>query len=1018
MKSKVTWILLLLSVLTFQFSFAQTKIVSGVVTSKDYGDPIPGATVMVEGTTRGVDTDENGKYSINAAQGDKLIVQYLGFVTYKATVGTSSVLNIALVEEESEELIGIVIDTYRTVAKPKSNVAASTVTSETIEGRPNASFVQTLQAQVPGLNIATGSGQPGSNNTTVILRGIGSINGNVEPLFVIDGVPMGSDNFRSINPNDIENISVLKDAGATSIYGNRGANGVIVVTTKGGSFDQDLSIKYVGSSGVSVLQKNKYDMMTGSEMRAFEREAFQLTGGDLGNNWSNAAIRNSPNQNWLDHFFRPAISQNHTLSLSSGSKNLSSFTSIGYADQEGVLQNTDLKRFNFRSNMNGKSKDNRLTYGTNLTANFSRSNLATNLGTGAVNQNYVLGGVQGLPYMTPADYPGSGAGMIDLYLVTPDDLKLTPLLLMDKMKYFKLKQEEFKFIAQGNINYKLTDSFTIGTSIGTDYTTINQSSYDNPASFNAIIFGSLSTGQEYNGDRGEIYERTFSVNSTSYLKWAESFGKHTLNAGVFLEYLKADFKSNSLTQNGLDPLFSGPGAGTGWIADNNSNDFYVPNISGSRLKSGLFSYFGTVDYDFDSKYGVGVTVRRDASYRFAQSNRWGTFYSVSARWNISNENFMAESVINDLKLRGSYGTAGNQDVLGTGLFGASNLYSTLYGVGTGYNNSPSLIYTQLPNRGLKWETITQANIGVDFGIWSSRLRGTIDVYEKTTSDLYQSKPISAINGATTIAANVGSMRNRGVELLLAADIVKNDNFKFTLNVNGAYNKNELVDLPTDNGVVWSGGDVVLREGDIINQYYLVPYIGVNPANGNLLFMDKNGNPTEAPTNDDRRFTNKSQVPVYQGGFGFDTDYKGFFLTTQFSFALKAYRYDGDYSSFVDPSDLGLFNKSNDIKDVWTPNNQNASMPSLTANNRFYDSFSDRFIKDASYVRLRYVTLGYNFPAKNLAPLKLSSLRIYAQAENLYTWTKWKGFDAESNRISDYSNYPTPKTISFGIEVQF
>lgn len=1022
MKSKFTWILLLLTVLTFQFTYAQTKVVTGVVTTKDDGVPIPGATILVENTDRGVDTDENGRYSIKAAQGEKLVVHYVGFVTTKATVGASSVLNFSLSLDESTMMDDVVIDVYRTTSKPKSSVAASTVTSKTIEGRPNASFVQTLQAQVPGLNISTGSGQPGSSNTTVILRGIGSINGNVEPLFVIDGVPMGSANFRSINPNDIENITVLKDAGATSIYGNRGANGVIVVTTKGGSFNQDLTIKYVGSTGFSTLQKNDYGIMTGSELRAFEKAAFTSTNQAVGRNWSANQIKNSPNTDWLDYFFRTAVSQSHTLSFTSGSKTLSSFTSVGYLDQEGILNTTGLKRFNFRSNLNGKSKDDRLTYGTNITANFSRSNVASSLGTGGVNQNYVLGALQGLPYLSPEDYPGTGKGLLDMYVASGGDLSLTPLMLMDKLKYFTYGQDEFKFIAQGNINYKLTPTLTAGTSVGVDYTTVNSSIYQDPYSFNSEMFGTFSTEQKYNGTQDEAYSRTFSFNSTSYLKWGKTFGLHDVKVGAYLEYLKAHYKYNSLTQDGMQPYFSAPGGGTGWVAPavdfGDKTRYYIPEISGSRLNSGLFSYFGSVDYDYDSRYGVGVTVRRDASFRFADSNRWGTFYSVSARWNINEEKFMENAVVNELKLRGSYGTAGNQDITGSGLFGASNLYSTLYGSGTGYNGEPSLILTQLPNPELKWETITQANIGVDFGVWGSRLRGSLDVYQKQTDDLYQTRPLSAINGATGISANIGSMRNRGIELLIAGDVIKTDNLKLTLNANGSYNKNELVKLPGETGIVWNGGLTTMREGDIYGQYYLVPYIGVNPDNGNLWFMDKDGNPTEAPTDADRRYTGKSSIPVYQGGFGFDVDYKGFFVTTQFSYALKAYRFDYDLLGFQDPSDITIFNKSTDLYNAWTPTNRNTDIPSLTAENFSYQSNSDRYIKDASYVRLRYITLGYNFPAKNLAPLRLSSLRVYAQAENLLTWTKWRGFDAESNRPNDQSQYPTPKTFSFGVEVQF
>lgn len=1016
MKSKFTWILLLLAVFTFQFTFAQTKVVTGIVTSKDYGDPIPAATIMVEGTTRGVDTDENGKYSINANQGDKLIVHLLGFKTQKATVGASNVLNFSLVADEDETLGEIIIDMYRSTSKPKSASAISTVSAKTIEGRPNASFVQTLQAQVPGLNISTGSGQPGSSNTSVILRGLGSINGNTEPLFVIDGVPMGSANFRSINPNDIEKIDVLKDAGATSIYGNRGANGVIVVTTKGANFNSNLQIKYVGTTGVSTIQNNKYNLMGGAELMNFEKaNGFS--------NYSNSAIKNAVNTDWLKVFFRTAISQNHTLSFTSGSKNLASFTSVGYTDQEGTLKNTDLKRFNFRSNINGKNDDGRLTYGTNVTANFSKSNLATSLGTGGVNQNYVLGALNSVPYINPDTYNGDYNSILSA-LGTPllggSLLKATPLMLLDKMKWFTNRQDEFKAIAQGNVNYKLTDDLSIGTTLGVDYTTINQNTYEAPQSFNAWYFSPDRNNPDvYIGSTTDINQRTVSFNSLTNLKWNKTFNeKHEVRAGVFVEYLKAHYKSSGLTQEGLDPYFSVPGAGTGWISDNSSNDYYVPSVSMSTATSGLFSYFANASYDYDTRYGVEASIRRDASFRFSDSNRWGTFYSVSARWNISNEKFMENSGFDDLKLRASYGTAGNQDITGSGLFGGASLFRELYAVGGGYNNVPSLGLTNLANPFLKWETVEQANVGLDFVFWKSRFRGSLDVYQKTTNDLYQSQPISAIYGTSSIFANIGSMRNRGVELIIAADVVKNDNLKVTLNANGSYNKNEITKLPGTSGEVWNGGLSIMREGDIYGQLYVVEYAGVNPANGNLWFYDKDGNMTETPTDADRKYTGKSSIPVYQGGFGFDLDYKGFFLTTQFSYALKAYRYDYDYAGFLGTDDIGTFNKSRDLVDSWTPTNTNAQYPSLHNTNEFYQNISDRHVYDASYVRLRYITLGYNFSAKNLLPLKISSLRIFAQAENLYTWTKWKGFDAESNRGNDQAQYPTPKTISFGVEVQF
>lgn len=1021
MRSKFTWILTLLFAFVVQSGFAQEqKKITGVVKT-EYGDPIPGVSVLLVGTNQGAETNLEGNYTLNVKKGDKVKVVYQGFKAVTVTVSDSNVLNVTLIEDDAVDLETVVVDTYRTVSKPKSNVAATTVTSKTIEGRPNASFVQTLQGQIPGLNISTGSGQPGDSNTTVILRGIGSINGSVEPLYVIDGVPMSTANFRSINPNDIESITVLKDAGATSIYGNRGANGVINVTTKRASFEQDLQIKYVGTVGVSSLQKHKYDLMDGAELMRFENQTQKNT-----SRWTQKQINDASNTNWMDVFFRDAIIQNHTLTFSSGSKNLSQFTSVGFTNHEGTLQHTDLKRFNFRSNLNGKSSDNRLTYNTNLTANYSRSNRAVNLGTGAINYNPIIGAMKGVPYFYPEQYVKGDSynSLLAVYSQPHRNnanlVKLAPLLILDQLDNFRNYSDEFKMIASGGLNYDLGKGFSAGTNLGVDYTEIVGTTFESPYAFNSKLFAEQD--QEYMGFEDDARSRRVSFTSTTNLKWTKTFNdKHELRAGAYLEYLKGHFSSSSLRQNGLDPYFSGPGFGTGWIGDTEDNDYYVPEISKSTAEAGLFSYFGTVDYDYDSKYGVGVTLRRDASFRFSENNRWGTFWSASARWNINREDFMENSIFDELKLRGSYGTAGNQDILGTGLFGGASLFRETYSLtGSSYNDQPSIYLSGIPNPNLQWETIEQANIGIDFGIWNNRFRGSVDVYQKTTKDLYQSRPMSAIHGASSISDNIGSMRNRGVELLLQGDVVRNENLRITLNANGSVNKNEFVELAgaDDNGVVWNGGLNVMRQGDMYGQYYLVKYAGVNPDNGNLLFFDKDGKTTERYTDADRQFTGKSMIPKYQGGFGLDLDYKGWFLSSSFTFVQDIWRFDYDYSGLTDPNSIGLWNMSRDMYDYWTTENRNASMPSVRASNLPYQNNSDKNLRDASYVRLRYLSLGYNFKKKDLDFMKLSGLRVYGQAENLMTWTKWKGWDAESNRGADQSQYPTPKTISFGVEVQF
>lgn len=1018
MKSKFTWFFTMVLVMFVQIGFAQTKQVSGIVKDTD-GFPLEGVSVEIVGTSEGISTDEDGAYKLNVKVGDKISVSMLGYKTQVMTVGTSTVLNVTLpYDDEGEELGGIVIDSYRTIASEKSNTASSVVSSKTIEGRPNASFLQTLQGQVPGLNISTGSGQPGSSNTSVILRGIGSINGNVEPLYVVDGVQMNGTNFRSINPNDIENVTVLKDAGATSIYGNRGANGVIVVTTKRANFEQDLQIKYVGQTSVSTVQKHKYNLMNSQELMAFQKELGMA-------NWSDQQIKGAVNSNWLDHFFRQGIGQSHTLSFASGSSNLGQFTSIGFNQQEGIIRNTDLKRFNFRNNLNGRSKDKRLTFSTGINFNYSRSNEAFSLGRGLIYFNPVVMALMGLPYVDIANYdPNDPFGSIRKASGPNDEFqRQAPLIIEDNLRSSKFYTDEIKAILNGSLNYELGRNFSTGVTLGVDYTDTRGLQYESPKSFLSQLRAEYDE-KEYDGNEISSFGRVVSFNPIANLKWGKEFeGGHELRVGAYTEYLRAFSNSARMSREGLAMNFSYPNSGIGEIQDNEANDHYVPTTSKSAAKSGLFSYLASLDYDYNTRYGFSATVRRDASFRFSEVNRWGTFWSVSGRWNLDREDFLKNSeTVSALKFRASYGTAGNQDILGTGLFGAASMFRTRYSLsGANYMGMPSIYLSGIPNVNLRWETIAQANVGVDFGLWNNRLRGTVDVYQKTTNDLFQSRPVSAIHATTSINDNIGSMRNRGVELILAGDVVRKENLRITLNANGSYNKNQIIKLasPDDRGAVWGGGLQVLREGDSYGQWYLVKYAGVDPKDGNLLFYDKDGNKVQTFTDKDRVFTGKSTVPVYQGSFGLDAEYKGWFVNANFTFVKDIWRMDYDYSNIIDFSDAMNYNKSADLLgNYWTTEGQDALFPRLEASNAAYDSMSDRDLRDASYLRLRYLSVGYNFQPKDLIHLKLQGLRIFAQAENLKTWTKWKGWDAESNRASDAFQYPTPKTVSFGVEVSF
>ena len=1013
MKSMFTWISTLFFAFAVQAGFAQQKKVTGVVRTQD-GDPIPGASVLLVGTDKGTETDLDGTYTLNLEAGDKIKVVFPGYKEVTVTVTGSNVLNVALPEEDwTEELDAIVVDTYRTTTKEENATATSSVTSKTIEGRPNASIMQTLQGQVPGLNIMTGSGQPGATSE-VTLRGLGSINGSTQPLYVIDGIPMSSNRFRSLNPNEIERVDILKDAGATAIYGNRGANGVIVITTKRGSFDADLSIRYIGTTGVSAIQENHYNLMNTSQYDEFLRVGRGYYPG-IGS--ALTADQKAINTDWVDVFFTNPLNQSHTVTFSGGSKNLSSFTSVGYSEFGGILKGTDLKRFSVRSNLDGKNNSGRLTYGTTFNVNYSKSNQENAAGTNGVNQNYFLGAFGSLPYLSPDAY-SNGYNLAQDYfggrIGTSDG---TPLMLLDKRKTSGFGQNEFKMLVNGNISYQLNDHFKVSNQTGVDYQTIDQNAWTRPDAFNEYLFA--VDGQDYRGFVSNIFEERMVFNTNTNLRYEQKFNDvHKVSAGVFMEYQKAHFRSKSVSKTGFNPIFWSDGGTTGWIDGAENYQLYAPEAGLARMDAGLFSYFGTASYDYDSRYGIDATIRRDASFRFTADNRWGTFWSVAGRWNINNEKFMDNSVFNTLKLRGSYGKSGNQDILNTGVFDAAHLYDTRYASAIGYNAETGLALAGLPNRNLQWEVITQANVGVDFGVWNDRLRGSVDVYQKKTDDLYLDNPLSAINGAATLNANFGTMKNEGVEVNVAGDLIRKEDTRLTLRFVGAYNKNTVVDIPNDGGEYWDGSLVGYREGHMVNEFFMAEYLGINPDNGNMLFRSKDGGVTEEPTDADYQWLDKSYMPKMQGSVGLDVEHKGWFLTANFTYALDAWRYDNDYFFYTAPGSIKSHNLTNDMRDFWTETNRDASFPALAGSNFAYAGGSSFYLQDASYLRLRYLTIGYNFKKKDLDFMKLSGLRVYAQAENVYTWSKWRGWDAESSRAVDYGQYPTPKTFSVGVEVQF
>jgi len=999
MKTKFNGILTLLLAFVVQLTFAQEKTISGTVVDET-NMPLPGATVIIKGTTTGASTDFDGKYSITANTGDQLIFSYVGYATKNATVGTQNSINIALELDDSldEVIIEAAYDIKKT--KPLVNSAIQVVDSKTIEGRPNTSAIQTLQGQLAGVNITTSTGQPGSTSN-IVIRGISNVSGNSEPLFIIDGVASSQSAFKSINASDIDFMSVLKDAGATAIYGNRATNGVFIVKTKGGKYNSDFKVDYSVNTSIATLQKSDYNLMDSKQQLELEREYGVGRGVGLGDAEIGAIARYA-NTDWSKEFFQEAITHNHTLNLTSGGEQVKSFTSLGYTEQEGILKGSGLKRFTFRNNLNGKSKNENFKYGTNLSMSYVKNEIVTSVGTGGVNQNFILGAYKGLPYMSPTEYiPGDGGNIVASFANSP-------LMLLDKLNQFTNFDEEVRVLGGLSGSLKLTKTLTANSRFGTDYSSTSTTRGDGPNSFNSQFFA--ETGNITPGFQSQSSIRILSYNVVNSINFNKTFNeKHTLTGGVYAEYIKEHYKQFGFVNNGLDEKTWSIGDGSGFVDDNSANDFFANTVSAQILTKGLFSYFATADYDFKNKYGIAATLRRDASSRFKDTNKWGTFFSASARWNIDQENFMQNTKFNLLKLRGSYGETGS-DKFAT-RFGNLNSTKELYATGTGYGGANSIFFAQAKNTTLKWEVTTQTNIGLDFGVYNNKLSGTFDVYNKETEGVLQGIAVAPTSGVTTLDVNNGTIINKGAELTLNYKLLKNrDGLNITLNANGSYNKATEEDSQ----------DSTVENGGKLFQSYVVRYAGVNPANGNLLFYDINGQITETPDADkDRVYTDKNRLPDYQGGFGFDAEYKGFFLTTQFNYAIGVDRFDYDYDDLLDTGSIGSFRTSNDLANAWTPTNTITNIPSLNATNlnTLSASESDRFLQDADYLRMRFVSLGYNFDKDVLKKLKLSTLRLFVNGENLLTFSKWRGYDAEGLG-STQSDYPTPRIFSAGLEIGF
>jgi TonB-linked SusC/RagA family outer membrane protein len=1044
MKLKINGLLTLVLALVVQIGFAQTKTVTGTVTDQD-GLPLPGVNILIKGENSGTQTDFDGNYSVTASSDQTLIFRYVGFKTQNIKIGNKSLIDVRL-SIESGELDEVVVTAYSGILKDSEITSAvSTVKGEAIEQVPIASLDQLLQGNVAGANVRVGSGQPGQAGQ-IIIRGRTSINGSTDPLYVVDGVPVDADNFRNINTNDISGISVLKDAAGTAIYGNRGAAGVIVVTTKGGKRNSALKVQYRSLFGESVLPESNVEVMNSRQFLNYQRNL--LPGNQFGDGLSQEEsdlLAAQNNTNWADIILRKGRTESHQLTLTSGGENLSSYTSMQYFEQEGTTLRSKLQRFSLRNNIEGGSDN--FTYSNNINVSYSKNDFIVDAtrgtNTGGQLDNAFIVPFLGLPYLNPLNADGSlnTFGTRRSGALNPDGsvnvqgangFQNTPFLALNTAAENTDRENELRIITNTRLNYKISDNFSVGGSTGVSYSHIQSLSIDAPNSIRGLLSPNQNAASEvFGGTQFESSFRDFTSNTNVNITYNQTFNdKHKLNAAFFGEYFYRNVQNSGFQSFGLNPKF--PGSSAGFVEggtlifgdpDNPTLDNlsvpFVPNTFSTENEISLASVFTNIDYSYDDKYGINVVVRRDGTSRFQEDVRWGTFGSVGVRWNIDKEDFMDNvEWIESLKLRGSWGVTGNQDV------GGFYRGFQQIGGGNGYQGNPQLVTGTFTDETVTWETTTQTNIGVDFGLFNNRLTGALDVYEKVTDDLFFNKNLSAAaTGFSSVLTNVGEMSNTGIETQLSYDLIRSTDTKgFSLNVYGniSYNKNEIVNLDNETGFIEAGSGARLQEGLPAFTYFDQRWAGVDPASGRPLYLDAEGDLTTVYDREQNGvyLDGKQFDPVWTGGFGTNISWNNFTLNSLFSFAADTWRKNGTLAIMEDASLGGFSNQSVTMLDAWTTPGQQTGTPSLAFGGIRFQS-GDRYLEDASFLRLRNVTLAYNFDQDILEKTKVfSAIRLYLQGTNLITWSKWRGYDPETTELNEFFNFPTPRVYTVGVDLTF
>lgn len=989
---------------------SRKKRVTGVV--KDVmGEPLIGANVVEKGrSTNGVITDFNGKFTLEVDESASLVVSYIGYLAQDIPTKGKGDFHIIL-KEDTNTLDEVVVTGYGDFKKATYTGSASVLTTEKLEALPVVSVGQMIESNIPGISVVAGtSSQPGAK-TTLRVRGVASMNASTEPLYVLDGVPIPSydlSNFTSmseaggmgfietLNPADIESITVLKDAASASLYGAKGANGVVLITTKKGK-EGKLRVNMAAKYGITDFAYTYRPLMGGEERRELIHEGlvnFQLDKGvseQEAQQYADANIDQYAKRlpqgysDWESALFKTGYQQDYNLSASAGNQNSSFIGSLGYTKQTGVSLNSEMERFTGRVDASNKYK--KVEFGMNASFSWTKN---VHLPEGKFYGSAIYASKVNLTPSTPI-YNEDGTYASGYR----ENNGYNPILEAEVNDYYA---RTVRAMGTAKIAYNVWDNLKVSSVFTVDYSLTKDFFFQSPDG---------RDGATYQG-RGRM-QMTDRIRYTSQnnLTYSKTFGKHSVSAVTAFEVMKYDYEDlyaakktygqdiNTSLGNAADPI----------------------DADQKLQEDALMSYVASVNYSYDDKYYASFSFRRDGSSRLSPDTRWGNFWSLSASWRLSQKRFMQplKSVLSDLKLRASYGVNGN---LPSSYYGYQSTYTT----GAFYSGKPSPWESTLGNEELTWEKNYALNLGLDIGLFS-RVNVSLDWYTRTTKDLLMSKQLNSISGFSSLLTNVGQMRNTGVELEVRSNNIKTKDFSWTTAFNLSHNKNKilkLADLPW-----FVDGRYVRKEGYPFNTIYLREYAGVGPETGSALYydnqQDENGNYTKNKVTDPGQASPiplKDITPTISGGFMNTFNYKFIDLSFNLSYSFGGYSYDNASYILQDDGYSVISNKSTEQRRRWQKPGDITDVPRFVYGNKKGGNYnSSRAIHSTDHIRLKSLILGLNAPKAWLQKLGIGNARIYFSGTNLLTWAAYDQYDPEMSGVVGFYTPPL-KTYAFGLELKF